>query len=169
MSCTCLFVFNKCIQLFFPGSRFKRFKNQMSNSFDKTLLRDSGFLLAIACHFFFHLAFFVPGGFLPNSALSYGIRKDYVPWLMSIIGLTSFIGRPVAGFLGVLFHKKIVILFGLYLVFFSLSMITMLWRTFPLLVLASALFGFTSGMYYFILTVNPYYRKPTRKYTPQPM
>lgn len=121
---------------------------------DIDLIKTPAFTCSIISNILSTMGFYVPFAFLPNSAAHYGIDDISIPWLISIIGCSSSLGRPFFGWMAVTFYRQKIVLYSFVLTGCGLSILMMqVWRKFYLLAIACALFGITSGNYVVIYLV----------------
>ncbi|CAC5405640.1 unnamed protein product [Mytilus coruscus] len=121
------------------------FSKQLSDMMDINLLKTPAFAFSIMTNMLWSMGFYVPFAFLPNSAVHYGIDGISIPWLISIIGCSSSLGRPFFGWMGVTFYRHKIVLYSFMLTVCGLSILMMqIWRKFYLLAIACAIFGGTS-------------------------
>ncbi|VDI48296.1 Hypothetical predicted protein [Mytilus galloprovincialis] len=121
-------------------------RKQISEMMDIDLIKTPAFTCSIISNILSTMGFYVPFAFLPNSAAHYGIDDISIPWLISIIGCSSSLGRPFFGWMAVTFYRQKIVLYSFVLTGCGLSILMMqVWRKFYLLAIACALFGITSG------------------------
>ncbi|XP_052104409.1 monocarboxylate transporter 4-like isoform X2 [Mytilus californianus] len=122
------------------------FSKQLSDMMDIDLLKTPAFAFCIITNTLSSMGFYVPFAFLPNSAAHYGIEETNIPWLISMIGCSSSLGRPFIGWMAVTFYRHKIVLYSFILTVCGISILMMqIWREFYFLAIACAIFGVTSG------------------------
>ena len=128
----------------------KKLGKRLKLACDFGLFRDYKFVLFTLAHTLFSAAFLIPSSFMPARAVSYGISKTDASLLVSAMGITNLISRPVCGLLmdiGPIKRNR----FYLFICWVTLSGALSLYSFGPTLeaqMTYAILYGMAQGVYY---------------------
>lgn len=76
-----------------------RLRKTILSSCDIKLFKNINFACFALTHCLFSGSFLVPSAFMPARAVSFGISKTYASLLISVMGVSSLVTRPISGLL----------------------------------------------------------------------
>jgi hypothetical protein len=117
-------------------------------TFNFKILFNVLFLFFAISNFLTSLGFNAPYILLPAQAKSYMISEANADWLIQTIGISNLIGRIVLGYLSDLKSVNRLYLYSTVLTLCGIAnLIEPFLKTFPLLLVYAAVFGFTNGSF----------------------
>lgn len=119
---------------------------------DLRIFGDIIFVFFGVSNFFTSLGFNAPFIFIVDQATGAGIEPKMADWLLSVIGISNTIGRVILGLLADMKWMNRLYLYGGVLTLCGIAtIIEPFFTSFTGLFIYSAVFGFTSGKYYFYI------------------